>query len=73
MPNQVTISGITGTSPYNVYTCDVEETTCIYVDTVGGTDLPYTFNVPLIFEPLSSVNVKITDNINREFNQIIIF
>jgi hypothetical protein len=73
MPNEITISGITGSSPFDIYTSDTGMTTNIYIDTVGRTDLPYTFDVPLIFQPLPAVNVKIVDNIECELNQIIIF
>jgi hypothetical protein len=48
-------------------------TTNVYINTVGATDLPYTFDVPLIFQPLPAVNVKIVDDIECELNQIIIF
>jgi hypothetical protein len=73
MPNEITISGITGSSPFDIYTSDTGMTTNIYINTVGATDLPYTFDVPLIFQPLPAVNVKIVDDIECELNQIIIF
>jgi hypothetical protein len=73
MPNEITISGITGSSPFDIYTSDTGETTTIYINTVGATDLPYTFDVPIIFQPLPAVNVKIIDTINCEINETIIF
>ena len=51
MPTQITIYEITGSSPYNVYTCDTGFTTCVYVDTVVSfTDIPYSFYIPVIME-----------------------
>ncbi len=73
MPNEITISGITGTSPYDIYTCDTGKTTCIYIDTVSSSDLPVSFDVPLIFESQPSVNIKIVDDVNCEINEIVIF
>lgn len=73
MPNEITISGITGSSPFDIYTCDTGRTTCIYMNTVKSSDLPVSFDVPIIFESLPSVNVKIVDDINCEINKIVTF
>jgi hypothetical protein len=73
MPNEITISGITGSSPFDIFTCDTGRTTCIYMKTVTPSDLPTSFDVPIIFEPLLSVNVKIVDDNNCEINEIITF
>lgn len=73
MANEITVSGITGTSPFDIYTCDTGKTTCIYITRVTGTDLPVSFDVPMVFESLPSVNVKVVDNNNCEFNQIVTF
>lgn len=73
MPNEITISGITGSSPFDIYTCDTGRTTCIYINTVAPSDLPLSFDVPIIFEPLPSVNLKIVDSVNCEINEIITF
>ena len=61
MPTQITIIGITGTSPYNIYLCDTP-TNCIYISTINTT--PYTFDVPNILSDLSSYNLKVVDNNN---------
>jgi hypothetical protein len=61
MPTQITINGITGTSPYNIYVCDTP-TNCVYINTINST--PYTFNVPTILSDLVSYNLKVVDSDN---------
>ena len=56
----ITISDVSGTSPFNVYVCDEPVTTCIFVKTI--TSAPYEFDVPSIFMKLSSVNLKVVDD-----------
>lgn len=68
MPIDITISSITGTSPYDVYICDTGNTTCIYVNTINSGSLPYTFTVPLIFENLPGYNVRVIDDIDCIIN-----
>jgi hypothetical protein len=65
MPVQITISQITGSSPYDVYLCDDPITSCFYIDTI--TSIPYTFNVPAIVEDNPSFNLKIVDSNECEF------
>jgi hypothetical protein len=62
MPTTITINGVTGSSPYDVYLCDDPITTCIYIETIISTSLPYSFDVPNIMESQSNFNVKIVDN-----------
>ena len=62
MPTQITISGITGTSPYDIYVCDDPITTIIYVNTITTT--PYTFVIPSILSDLTSYNLRVVDNNN---------
>jgi hypothetical protein len=62
MPLEVNITGLSGSSPFNIWICDNPETTCIYVDTVDSS--PLTFDVPT---PLSFQNdwtIKSIDNNN---------
>jgi len=61
MTNQITISGITGNPPYDVYVCDITNTYCYLI--TGSTLIPPTliFNVPPPLEDVNSVLVKITD------------
>ena len=61
MTNQITISGITGNPPYDVYVCDITNTYCYLI--TGSTLIPPTliFDVPPPLEDVNSVLVKITD------------
>lgn len=68
MPIEITISDITGTTPFDVYVCDTGNTTCIYVNTINSGDLPYVFRVPLIFQNLPGYNLKVIDDIDCIIN-----
>ena len=61
MTNQITISGVTGNPPYDVYVCDITNTYCYLI--TGSTLIPPTliFNVPPPLEDVDSLLVKITD------------
>ena len=66
MPHQITISGVTGTSPYDVYVCDVTNTYCFLVS--GGTTIPPSFTFKPVY-PLNNVDsllVKLIDSNNCE-------
>lgn len=62
MPTTITINGVTGASPYDIYLCDDPITTCIYISTITSPSLPYSFDVPNIMENQSNFNVKIVDD-----------
>lgn len=62
MPTDITIIDITGQTPYDVYLCDDPITTCVYIDTITTGDIPYTFSVPVIFQSLSTLNLKVVDD-----------
>ena len=62
MPTLVTISSLTGSSPYDVWVCNSASTGCIYVSTISSA--PYSFNVPEIYSELSVFVLKIIDNNN---------
>ncbi len=62
MPIQITIDSITGASPYDIYICDNPITTCVYIDTISGSSIPYTFLVPTYLEGLVNFNLKVVDN-----------
>ena len=64
MPTQITISSITGATPYDIYLCDNPLTTCIWIDTIISSQLPYIFDVPSIMESQTSFNIKVVDNNN---------
>ena len=62
MGTNITITSITGISPYDVYVCDTSYTTCIYVSTINSGDLPYSFMIPSIFSSLTDFVVKVIDD-----------
>jgi hypothetical protein len=64
MPTQITISSISGVSPYDVYLCDNPLTTCIWIDTIISSQLPYVFDVPSIMESQTIFNLKVIDDNN---------
>ena len=64
MPTQITINSISGVSPYDVYLCDNPITTCIWIDTIISSQLPYIFDVPSILESQTIFNLKVIDNNN---------
>jgi hypothetical protein len=64
MPTQITISSLSGLSPFDVYACDTGYTTCIYVDTIGTSEVPYSFDLPFILEGMASCGVKVVDSNN---------
>lgn len=72
MPTQIIISSVSGSSPFDVYTCDTGFTTCIYVDTVLSlSDIPYSFYIPIIMDQMPSWGIKVVDNNNCIITQII--
>jgi hypothetical protein len=62
MSVQVTISGITGTSPFDVYVCQTNGSGCFYVDTITTT--PYEFNIPQPYDTSLAYMLKIIDQQN---------
>jgi hypothetical protein len=62
MGTNITITSITGISPYDVYVCDTGYTTCIYVSTINSGNLPYSFMIPSIFSSLTNFVVKVIDD-----------
>jgi hypothetical protein len=66
---QIEITGVTGTGPYQVEVCDITNTTCIVV--TGSTNIPptYTFDVPPPFGGTNSLLIKIIDSLGCEIFQ----
>jgi hypothetical protein len=62
MITQVTITNITGQTPYDVYICQSGGTGCIYIATISS--VPYIFNIPKPYDVYDSYMLKIIDNIN---------
>ena len=62
MPTEITITSVSGATPFDVYICNDPSTTCVYVDTITVANIPYSFNVPSILDGESSYNLKVEDN-----------
>jgi hypothetical protein len=62
MDTNITITSITGISPYDVYVCDTGYTTCVYVSTINSGDLPYSIMIPSIFSSFTDFVVKVIDD-----------
>ena len=63
MPTKITINDITGETPYDIYVCNNPITTCIYVDTIESTSLPYEFDVPCVMDSMVTFTLKTIDNV----------
>jgi hypothetical protein len=59
MAVQVTINGITGQSPYDVYICQSNGSSCFYVTTITTT--PYVFDIPEPYNSSTSYQLKVVD------------
>jgi hypothetical protein len=64
MAIKVTISDITGASPYDVYICQVDGTSCFYIDTVSDIQLPFEFDIPAPNNTATQYMLKVIDNNN---------
>ena len=62
MPTDITISNISGSSPFHIYVCDTGYTSCVYVSTKTSGQLPYTFEIPQVYSTLTNFIVKVVDN-----------
>jgi hypothetical protein len=67
MPQQIQITGATGTGPYQVQVCDITKTYCTTI--TGSTFIPptYTFDVPPPFEEITSLLIVLTDSTGCEY------
>ena len=59
MAVQVTISSITGQSPYDVYICQSNGSGCFYISTITTT--PYVFDIPSPYDTSASYQLKVVD------------
>jgi hypothetical protein len=64
MPTNITINNVTGAQPFDIYVCDSPITTCIYVSTINTIDIPYSFDIPVVYSSLTEFVVKVVDNNN---------
>ena len=69
MITNILINDISGASPFNIYLCDPSNITCIYIDTIPSSSLPYNFVVPVIMGSQSSFSLKVVDSNSCVFYQ----
>jgi len=62
MAIQVTINGITGQSPYDVYICQSNGTGCFYISTTSV--IPYVFDIPAPYNNSVAYMLKVIDTNN---------
>jgi hypothetical protein len=59
MAVEVSISSITGQSPYDVYICQTGGTTCLYMSRI--TEAPYSFIIPKPYDKAGGYLLKLID------------
>jgi hypothetical protein len=64
MSKYVEITSVTGSSPYNIYICDVDLINCTWISTITSGNLPYSFELPFIFSNYPNFAVKVVDSFN---------
>lgn len=56
----VSISSVTGSSPYDVYVCQSGGTNCFYISTINS--VPYSFDIPSPYNTNTSYMLKLIDS-----------
>jgi hypothetical protein len=56
----ITISAVTGVTPYDVYICQEDGTGCFFIDEISS--VPYTFDIPAPYDTSLSYMIKIVDS-----------
>lgn len=69
--SQIRINTLLYDEPFIIYLCDGTQTTCIYVNTIFSYQIPYTFNVPPIFDGQTELTLKAVDSNGCEVTQLI--
>ena len=68
MSQQITLTNINGTPPYQIYVCDINQYYCQFVTVILTTVPPnYTFSVPSYFDNAPEILIKIVDSTQCEF------
>ena len=64
MSVQVTVNNITGSTPYQIFICDSNQSNCIYVSQITSGELPYNFTVPPPYDKNTQYCLKVIDKDN---------
>jgi len=57
----VSINALTGTSPYDVYVCQPDGSSCFYMSRITTGDLPYVFDIPAPYDNSNEYLLKVID------------
>jgi len=63
MPTTITVSSITGATPFNIYLCMTGGTPCYFISSIDSGDLPYSFSVPTPIQELPGYDLRVTDSV----------
>jgi hypothetical protein len=66
MSNQLTISSITGTTPFDVYVCDITNTYCYFVSGITTVVPSFVFTIPPPLNDVDALLLKIVDTTGCE-------
>ena len=61
MPTTITVSSITGSTPFDIYLCMTGGTPCYFISRITSGDLPYRFSVPTPIQDLPGYDIRVTD------------
>lgn len=64
MAIQATISGITGQTPFDIYVCQPNGSSCFYINTITSGQIPYIFDIPQPYDTGNSYMIKAIDSNN---------
>jgi hypothetical protein len=62
MASRLIIQNVTGTTPYDVYVCDLLEVLCSYVGVLSGTTLGQVFYLPSLYDTAPIIVAKLIDS-----------
>jgi hypothetical protein len=62
MPTSITINNITGSSPYDVYLSQVDQSSFYYIEQIESGDLPHTFIVPTLLQNSKQYCLRVEDS-----------
>lgn len=58
---EIVIYGLTGNTPYNIYVCNEDGSSCYWLDNITDGDVPYSFVLPPPFDSIGNYFIKAVD------------
>lgn len=71
MSARLTISAITGQTPFDFYVCDIYENNCSLLGTIASASPSQIFTLPTIFNNAPAIMIKMIDGNNCEVKKIL--